>query len=93
MHLSEGLYGLFIGFVMFQFSAISQAYDVLVDPESREDYDTAEKIKDVLRRGFEAILYLPKRMTYDSKSKRHYPAQLASKQVCRHDVDTASRVY
>lgn len=57
---------------------------MLVDTESREDYDLAEKVKDVLRRGFEAILYLPKKMTYDPKSQRHYPAQLASKQVWLH---------
>ena len=68
-------------YVGMQFAAISQAYETLTEEESRLDYDRCEKVKDVLRRGFNAKLYIPTKMTFDKKTNRSYPAQLETKMV------------
>eukprot|EP00516_Mucochytrium_quahogii_P008476 CAMPEP_0203744294 /NCGR_PEP_ID=MMETSP0098-20131031/410_1 /ASSEMBLY_ACC=CAM_ASM_000208 /TAXON_ID=96639 /ORGANISM=" , Strain NY0313808BC1" /LENGTH=896 /DNA_ID=CAMNT_0050631777 /DNA_START=410 /DNA_END=3100 /DNA_ORIENTATION=+ len=62
-----------------EFARLAQAYDVLFDDTLREKYDLGEKIKEVLRRGFDCVMYIPTSFVYHGKAK--VPSMLEGRKV------------
>jgi len=62
-----------------EFAALSSAYEVLHDEQLREKYNLGEKIKEVLRIGFDCTIYVPS--GYTIKNKKKVPTKLTPEKV------------
>mmetsp|Transcript_461 Transcript_461/g.737 ORF Transcript_461/g.737 Transcript_461/m.737 type:complete len:1153 (+) Transcript_461:163-3621(+) len=62
-----------------EFAMLSQAYTVLYDEQLRAKYDLGERIREVLRRGFDCVMFTPTKYIY--KDEHKVPAELASRRV------------
>ncbi|GBG28420.1 DnaJ family protein [Hondaea fermentalgiana] len=62
-----------------EFAMLSQAYTVLYDEQLRAKYDLGERICEVLRRGFDCVMYTPTK--YIIKDDVKIPSEIASRRI------------